>query len=156
MSKQIIVMVKTLEEYMANPPQKLMTEPEEGEYRFTHLALKKMVGEYWGGIPELQFFYLPIEGARTPNQSTKDRTSNTPGEKAPKRETIDILIGKHEKSGMSSAGRIKDKLLKRLRDAIWQDEINCQKTTSAGKDDASSLAELMETLRKQLEEERRV
>ena len=152
--KQVGQIAKKIENYIDNPPTTLMREPEEGEYRFTHDALRRMAINYRLGDSRPSFYYVPASSANNDNTATVDRTENTPGEKAPSRETIVCPMNEAEKEGARVVKKIQKGLLDQLLRIIEADQKNRDKMTVTGQDIKASLGALMNILKQQLTEKR--
>ena len=150
---RVFEMAKTLEEFLSTEHTNMLSStPREGEHRFTHEKLCDMVANYAAPAGEnpqhLLFYYYPATHTKE-KDVTRDRTHNTPGTKAPTRETIiipstaDEIAKAHNNQPISG---IAANILGRFLTCIERDRTNYYSLSDAGKNPDMNMKELSASL----------
>ena len=147
--KRVGEMVTTVENFLCSEhPNMLSSTPGEGEHRLTHQMLRDMIAKYLepeGGSNQSPHFYYYPATKTSDTDVTRDRTSNTPGAKAPVRETIIIPFTDEEiaqaPNKMPVAG-IASKILGRFKTCVDIDQFNYNRLDPQETDPSQNMAKL--------------
>jgi hypothetical protein len=158
-SGRVVAMARTLEDFLnSEHPNMLSSIPKEGEHRFTHQRLLDMVADYVEPRREaeqhLLFYYYPATHTAE-KDVTRDRTTNTPGVKAPTRETIIIPFTEEERAQIPNKypiSGISTNILGRFLTCITLDMGIYNMLTTQSKNPDACMKELAQGLRNALEQ----